>query len=61
VAHTGERRGAYRVFVGRNELKGQCVDERIILKGTFIRWDGDAWTGLVWLTIGRSGGRLQMW
>ena len=28
-----------------------------ILKWIF-KWDGEVWTGLIWLTIGTGGGRL---
>jgi len=31
---------------------------RIILKWIFRKWDGEAWTGLIWLKIGTGGGRL---
>ena len=57
----GDRRGAYRVFVGRpdgkNHLEDLCVDGRI-LKWIFKKWDGEAWTGLIWLRIGTGGGLL---
>jgi hypothetical protein len=33
------------------------VDGRIILKQIF-KWDGGAWTGLIWLRIGTGGGLL---
>jgi hypothetical protein len=33
------------------------VDERIILKWIFKKWDG-TWTGLSWLRIGTDGGLL---
>ena len=32
------------------------VDGRIILKCIFQKWDGDAWTGLLWLRIETGGG-----
>jgi len=32
------------------------VDERIILKWIFKKWDGEAWAKLIWLWI-RTGGR----
>jgi len=34
------------------------VDERIILKWIFKKWDGEAWTWLIWLRIRTGGGRL---
>jgi hypothetical protein len=59
VARMGERRGAYRALVrkpeGRNHLKDQGVDGRIILKWTCERLDGGALTGSIWLRIGTGG------
>jgi hypothetical protein len=34
------------------------VDEKIILKLIFKRWDEGAWTGLRWLRIGTGGGSV---
>jgi hypothetical protein len=34
------------------------IDGRIILKRVFKKWDGEVWVGLLWLRIGRRGGRL---
>jgi len=34
------------------------VEGRIILNWIFKKWDGEAWTGLIWLRIGTGGGRL---
>jgi hypothetical protein len=64
VARMGESRGAYRVL-GRNmterdHLEVTRVDGRIILKCIFKTWDEvGAWTGLVWLKIGTSGGACE--
>jgi hypothetical protein len=33
---------------------------RIILKWFFKKWDGEAWTGMMWLSIGTGGGRFGM-
>jgi hypothetical protein len=56
----GEKRGAYRILVGRpegRELGDPGVDGRIMLKW-ILKWDG-AWTGLSWLRIGTGGGLLN--
>jgi hypothetical protein len=42
----------------RGHLKDPDVDGSIILKYIFKKWDGEAWTGLIWLRIGRGGGCL---
>jgi len=34
------------------------VDGRLILKRIFKDWDWEVWAGLLWLRIGRGGGRL---
>ena len=34
------------------------LDVRIILKLVFKKGVGELWTGLIWLRIGTSGGRL---
>jgi len=43
AARTGERRGVYRVLVGkpkeRDHLADPGVDGRIILRWTFRKWD----------------------
>ena len=62
AARIGERRGVYRVSVGKpkgkNHLGDSGVDGRIILRWFFRKWDLGVWTGSSWLRIGTSGGLL---
>jgi len=39
-------------------LEDPGVDERIIVRWIFRKWDEGAWTGLIWLRIGTVGGHL---
>jgi hypothetical protein len=60
----GEKRNAYRIFVGNPEGKrplgrprSRWVDNiKMYLRET--GWDGVVWVGLTWLGIGISGGLL---
>jgi hypothetical protein len=61
VAGLGERRGAYMILVGKSEGKRpfgrprrKWDDNILILR----KWDGGAWTVLIWLRIGTGGGLL---
>jgi hypothetical protein len=42
----------------REHVKILDVDERIIFKLLLKKWDGEAWTGWIWLRTGTVGGRL---
>jgi hypothetical protein len=60
----GERRGEVRTgFWWKNQrerdhLEGPGADRRIILRCIFRKWDGGAWTGLIWPRVGTGGGHL---
>jgi len=58
----GERRGAYRILVGKPEGKRPFGRTRRRwennIKCIFKKWDGLGWSGLIWLGIGTSGGPL---
>jgi hypothetical protein len=43
---------------GKNHLEEPGVDEKIILKWIFRKWDVRAWTGSIWLRIRTGGGHL---
>jgi hypothetical protein len=60
----GERRGAYRVLVGKSEAKRPLGRPRhgweSNIECIFKTWDGKVWTGLIWLGIGASDRLLLM-
>ena len=62
VARMGERRGVYRVLMGKPEGKDHLgdpsVDGRIILRWIFRKWDVGVWTGSNWLRTGTCGEHL---
>jgi hypothetical protein len=57
------RRNSYRVLVGKPEGKrprnSPNVGQRIILKWVLEKQGGVVWTGLIWFTIGNSGGPCE--
>ena len=61
VACWRDRRVPYRVSVGcpkeRNHLEVLGVEDRIVLKLIFNRWDGESCTGFISLRTG-TGGRF---
>jgi hypothetical protein len=60
VAHRGDRRGLYRVLVGKPEGKRALGRPRhrwennIKMDLQKVRWE--TWTGLIWLSIGTGDG-----
>jgi len=66
VGHVA-RMGSGEVYTGfwsenlknRDHLENPCVDEKILLKWIFRKWDVGAWTGLIWLRIGIGGGTCE--
>ena len=60
----GERRGIYRVFVGKPEGKRPLGRPRCrwedILRWIFKKGDVELWTGSNWLRIGTGGMHLGM-
>jgi hypothetical protein len=62
VARMGEKRKAYRILVGKPEVRDHWEDLDVsgwtILKWILEREDGMVWIGSIWLRIGTSGGLL---
>jgi len=62
VARMGERRGLYKVLVGKPEGKNHLEDPGvcgwILLRWIYRKWDVRAWTGSSWLRIETGGGHL---
>jgi hypothetical protein len=59
VALKGEKRGLYRVVVGKPEGKrNPDVDGSIILRWIFRKWDVGVWIGSSWLKLVTGGGYL---
>jgi len=60
----GEKRGVYRVLVGKPEEKRPLGRPRRrwedFIRWIFRNWDVGAWTRLSWLKIETGGGHLCM-
>jgi hypothetical protein len=58
----GERRGVYRVLMGKPEGKRPLGSPRRRwkdnIKWIFRKWDVGVWTELIWFRIGTDGGRF---
>jgi hypothetical protein len=58
VARMGERRGIYRVLLGKPEGQRLLGRPRHILRWIFRKCDVEVWTGSSWLSTGTGGGPL---
>jgi len=58
ITHMGERRGIYRVLVGKPLGRPRHRWEDLILRGIFRKWEVGVWTGSSWLNIGTGGRHL---
>jgi hypothetical protein len=62
VARVGEKRGVYRLLVGKPEGKRPLGRSRRKWEDNinmeFRMWDVVAWTGSSWIRIGAGGGHL---
>jgi hypothetical protein len=58
----GDRRGVFKVLVGKPEGKSYLgdpgVDGMIILRWIFRKWEVRVWTESSWFRIGTGGGHL---
>ena len=59
----GERKGVYRLLVGKpvgkSHFEDPGVDGRIILRWSFRKWEA-VWAGSIWLRIGTGGGHVSV-
>ena len=44
--------------VGKSHFEDPDVDERIILRWSFRKWEVGVWAGSSWLRIGTVGGHM---
>jgi len=54
--HTGFGLGNLRE---KQHLEDPGIEGKIISRWIFRKWDGEAWTGLIWLRIRTGGGLLS--
>jgi hypothetical protein len=58
----GDGRSAHGFLVrrpeGEDHFEDRGVDGRVIVRLIFKKWEGEVWTGLIWLRIGAGDGRL---
>jgi hypothetical protein len=57
----GEKRNAYRILVGKPEIKeplGRTIHRLEYNIKVYLRYDGAVWTGLIWIRIWNSGGLM---
>ena len=62
VAPMEESRSVYRVWWGilreRDYFEDPGIDEKIILRWIFRKWEVRAWTGAIWIILGIGDGHL---
>jgi len=50
----------FGLILWHDASSGKMIFDFTTRKWFFKKWDGEAWTGLFWLRIGRGGGRLWL-
>jgi hypothetical protein len=58
VWETGEVLTGFWWDEEKEHLEDLGIEGRITSKPFFRRWSGDAWTELIWVSIGTGGGHL---
>jgi hypothetical protein len=64
MARISESRGIYRDLVenseGKRPLGESCVVGKLTLISYFMKWNVEAWPGLIWPRIGTVGDHQRM-